>query len=479
MTSGRTMENRLKEGKSQEPPDGKVVLDKGQEFLLEDVYPDATNLFISHELPVTPQGDFVVAIDTNVLILPYKIDANDLSALSSTYRGLAAAKRLFVPARVSREFIRLRDRKLAEVVTGLTDRLSRLEAPKSKLSPILEGVEGYDKLPELAEAAEKAVADYRGALKSLIGKIKQWRGNDPVSELYAEVFSNGNIIEAPGDRSALKEEWTRRLGLKLPPGYKDGGKEDTGIGDFLIWKSLLHLGKTLGKDLVFLTLDDKGDWAVRAGNEAVYPRPELVDEYRRVSGGRSLRISHLGDFLRQMEVSEATVVKVKQAETVEINIDNSLAETPGNLSAFWLKSTARLKRSEAAKNMLSSASRLSHPVYRITVSVNNIHQTVIFSGLPFELHLEGSSIDQAVLLTASDGGRRLASVYPSMLQERARIDDYEFSDAVYVEADDYFLARTEAFWFAFKVELVAQQDEITNLITFATAGLITENVYFP
>lgn len=224
-------------------------------FLLEDTYPNAATLFSSHDLPIARDGDFVVAIDTNVLILPYKIDANDLSALSSTYRALAKSNRLYLPARVSREFIRLRDKKLAEVVTGLNDRLSKLEPPKAKLSPILEGVEGYDKLPNLAESAEKAVREYRSALKNLIGKIKQWRGNDPVSMLYAEVFNEKNIIEAPGDRRSLKAEWSRRSEHKLPPGYKDSDKDDSGIGDFLIWKSILEIGRLLEKDLIFLTLD--------------------------------------------------------------------------------------------------------------------------------------------------------------------------------------------------------------------------------
>ena len=43
----------------------------------------------------------------------------------------------------------------------------------------------------------------------------------------------------------------------MPPGYKDGRKEDEGIGDFLIWKSLLKFGEEKKLDLAFVTGEEK------------------------------------------------------------------------------------------------------------------------------------------------------------------------------------------------------------------------------
>jgi hypothetical protein len=44
-------------------------------------------------------------------------------------------------------------------------------------------------------------------------------------------------------RKQLHNEKSRRYKNKVPPGYKDASKDDGGIGDFLIWKTLLLLGE--------------------------------------------------------------------------------------------------------------------------------------------------------------------------------------------------------------------------------------------
>jgi hypothetical protein len=50
-----------------------------------------------------------------------------------------------------------------------------------------------------------------------------------------------------------------RTDNQVPPGYKDASKDDKGIGDFLIWKSILDLGKKKNRDLVhrFFKTDHK------------------------------------------------------------------------------------------------------------------------------------------------------------------------------------------------------------------------------
>ena len=45
------------------------------------------------------------------------------------------------------------------------------------------------------------------------------------------------------DRDEVLEEMTRRYKQAIPPGYKDASKPDGGIGDFLIWKTILNLGE--------------------------------------------------------------------------------------------------------------------------------------------------------------------------------------------------------------------------------------------
>lgn len=109
------------------------------------------------------------------------------------------------------------------------------------------------------------------------------------------------------------EEWNTRSVLKRPPGYKDAAKDDGGIGDFLIWKTLLSLASKK-KDLVFVTNEEKPDWFVRSGKEPLYPRPELVAEYKDASGGKSIRLCSLHELLSEMDVDANIVSKVQKVE---------------------------------------------------------------------------------------------------------------------------------------------------------------------
>lgn len=454
-------------------------------FLLEESYPDARGLFASHALSVAPDGDFVVAIDTNVLILPYKIDAEDLSALSTTYRMLAKENKLYLPARASREFIRLRDSKLAEVVTGLNDRLSRLEAPRAKLSPILEGVEGYDQLPALAEAAEKAVSEYRNALKSLIAKIKGWRGDDPVSLLYAEVFNGENVIEAPGQREELRAEWDRRSASKLPPGYKDSGKEDGGIGDFLIWKSLLHIGSVHKKDLIFLTLDEKSDWAIRSSGQAIYPRPELIDEYRRASDGRTLLISHLGDFLKQMNVADTVVAKVKEAETEERSEEATALD---RAYPRWGASEPylRLLKEMAAKSA-PQPSLVNQWKTRKGITPSSVHMTIetepapaYFVNAPLDMVVVAWWDGTMAIMKAREIGYRFANLGQIEMGVPVDADQLSYSDTISINGGDVFVVRVGGgVWQAFRLISTKPSGNLITLVMQAVSGAENDVIFTP
>lgn len=83
----------------------------------------------------------------------------------------------------------------------------------------------------------------------------------------------------------------------------------------MIWLVILKLGRLHRKSLIFVTGEEKADWFVRASGEAVYPRPELVDEFRRASGGKHLQLCKLADVLSDMDAPADVVQEVRAAET--------------------------------------------------------------------------------------------------------------------------------------------------------------------
>jgi hypothetical protein len=85
-------------------------------------------------------------------------------------------------------------------------------------------------------------------------------------------------------------------------------------------EKLLALGTSEKKDLAFVTGEQKSDWFVRSGGAPVYPRAELVDEYRRASSRAKLRLMSLHELLRELNVPEAVVLDVITAEAQANNV---------------------------------------------------------------------------------------------------------------------------------------------------------------
>ena len=86
----------------------------------------------------------------------------------------------------------------------------------------------------------------------------------------------------------------------IPPGYKDAGKEDSGIGDLLIWHTILELGKVHKKSVIFVSGDEKPDWFKQSQNVALHLRalfiriePFLLEEEGSSHNGQTSR-EHLG-----------------------------------------------------------------------------------------------------------------------------------------------------------------------------------------
>jgi hypothetical protein len=147
--------------------------------------------------------------------------------------------------------------------------------------------------------------------------VRSWRGDDPVSALYRSIFSKELIIDLPNDEKSKKDQladFERRIRNQIPPGYKDGGKDDGGVGDVFLWLTLLQIGSQRRTDLVFVTGEEKADWFNRTDNRASFPRYELVDEYRRHSGGGALSLISLHEFLELMKLPAEVLSEVRSAE---------------------------------------------------------------------------------------------------------------------------------------------------------------------
>ena len=152
--------------------------------------------------------------------------------------------------------------------------------------------------------------------------------------LYSQLFTKDVIFDPASDKEEIKNDLKRRQIHNIPPGYKDQGKDDGGIGDLLIWHTILKLGETRKKSVIFVSGDGKPDWFRQSEKVPLILRYELVDEFRRISGGQSFQIVRFAQFLELFEASEEVVQEVRQDEAL-LTLQDGLDEITGLPILSW------------------------------------------------------------------------------------------------------------------------------------------------
>jgi len=285
-------------------------------FVAEGVFPEAAAVFTARFTPLEEtKNSACVVLDTNTLLLPYSTGSKTLSEIKTTYEKLIEQKRLLIPAQVAREFANNRVRKIAELHQKLTNRQSQQQAFRQDDYPILESVGEYQTLQTVGKNLDTLAKEYHKALGDLIDKVESWEWNDPISLLYHELFRSEIVISAKKSNEEIRKCHVDRLSLKIPPGYKDGAKDDEGIGDFLIWQTILEIGEAYGASVIFVTGEKKADWWHNSNKRQLYPRFELVDEFRRASRGQSFHIITFSRLLEMFGASATAVAEIRKEET--------------------------------------------------------------------------------------------------------------------------------------------------------------------
>lgn len=341
------------EGKQSEAENVKVAASKGartsldedsleRAFLADDLIPDAASAF-GYQIPPVEEAIKTadIVLDTNVLLLPYGAGSGSLGEIIKVLRPLAEEKRLYLPGQVAREFIRNRPNKLGELQQQLQDKISRFLAIDRLNFPILEGDAEYSKLYETMAKTSALKKELGDASAAVVQKIKSWEWNDPVNTAYRTVFSPATIISPAIDRVKTLAELRRRQRMQIPPGYKDAAKDDSGIGDFLIWLTILEIGSKNKKPLIFVSGEEKSDWQHRSGGAGFLPRYELVDEYRRSSEGKPFYLIPLSRLLELLHAKSESVIQIKheevrvqEASSIDVECPVCASEVPARLGDY-------------------------------------------------------------------------------------------------------------------------------------------------
>lgn len=296
-------------------PKSKTSQDRLDPFVLDAVFPDARTPLTIRPPKISDLKDrCVFFLDTNVLKAPYLLGNRPAGDISSIYQQLADEDRLFIAKRVAQEFARLRRTILSDLhskVMNLKAPLGKLSSPNEQQCPMLEGHPPYDLMMKAATDLWNAKSAYDKAVEQVLKDLKGWDWSDPISELYAELFSPSRIIDHGWEKEAILDRLQFNIAHSVPPGYKDAGKDDEGIGDLLIWLSMVAFSECKKLDVVFVSDDSKADWVIRSQSQTLGVRPELFYEFY-AKTDRFFAIISFPEFLALMDAQPETVKSAEE-----------------------------------------------------------------------------------------------------------------------------------------------------------------------
>ncbi|MEQ4935845.1 PIN-like domain-containing protein [Proteus terrae] len=299
-----------------------------KEFSKREVYPSPKDSFSFVLEPISEiKDEALVVLDANVLLVPFTTNIKTAEVIKDLYTRLAKSDQLFLPAQAIREYLDNRAVKITDINETLQKK-SNQSFNYVGTHPLLESLVEYQEVIKLEESLKTAINNYQTKIRNTLSAIQGWGWNDPVSKMYHEVLANRILDDEALDFAKIEKDLTRRNDLNIPPGYKDKNKDNNQAGDLVIWHEILNLAKTKDQHLIFVSVDEKTDWWHQSGKSPLYPRFELVDEFREVTKGKSFHIVSLSKLLEIFDTDPEVVESVKLTEedvtsTTDSEVNNS------------------------------------------------------------------------------------------------------------------------------------------------------------
>lgn len=237
--------------------------------------------------------------DTNVFLNLYRYTGRTREILLSAIDKLQA--RLWMPHQVAYEFMKSRNKIILETNNQYTMLKSDADSFIGKcLSTLKQDQKGKD-LVEL----ENQILTWIETAKKKNVIVTDSNSDLILSKLLS--YYEGRV--GPGftedELKIIETEGKSRYALKIPPGYKDAGKQNgenanNAYGDYIVWKQILNYAESQKKDIVLVTNDQKEDWWEIVHGQTIGPRPELRKEFFEKTSHR-LHMYSMRSFITRFE----------------------------------------------------------------------------------------------------------------------------------------------------------------------------------
>jgi len=280
--------------------------------------------------------DGIFIFDTCVLLDLYRYSDETVENLFSTMEKIK--NRIWIPFQIALEY----HKNLFDVIKNQANKYSEsnklLEDFKRKFQekrnhPFLEN-ELHLEIDKFAEKIKEQLQIKQDKISSLINR------KNPIKERLADIINNsvGNPFTTE-ELHQIYSDGEKRFSEKIPPGYKDkAGKSGTEkYGDLIIWKEICRKMQEIDLPIIFVTSDVKEDWFQIVGEITVGPRPELIQEIKKIKDNL-FYIYSTDSFLRHAKnylsvvISDETLFEITQTIQSEVNEDDICISDDENTS---------------------------------------------------------------------------------------------------------------------------------------------------
>lgn len=308
------------------------------------------NEFPGYFKPSVEQVDAIwktglVVFDANALLNLYRYTETTRADLMSAIRTFG--DRVRIPYQVAYEFFQNRVTVISEQRKAYRDVLDAVDAAKKK---ILEAIAKHDRRHGLLDPG--ALKERLSVcLQPLIDEVSALQEKHPdflnSDDFVLDELSNlveGHVLKARSADDLTKDrKWAQaRIEAGTPPGFKDKGKPDGGVGDALIWREIIELAKAENRPIIFVSDDQKEDWVLEVDGKKLGALPALRQELFK-EAGQDFQLYNVQRFLAFVQQSAKQPVSdesIKEAASVRDHINelnNEVAAGKGALSLEMLR----------------------------------------------------------------------------------------------------------------------------------------------
>lgn len=224
--------------------------------------------------------DATIVIDTNVLLDIYRYSKETATQILNMMDTLK--DKLWMPYQVAYEYHKDRNEKvIGGHIRTYAQLISKIEEWEKSFNeerkhPFL----GEDEFSQLMQH----LADIREILCGGRDNCSQLMLNDEyknkIADFYEGKLGPDYTVE---DKEKYFLEAKSRYEKQIPPGYKDYKKSENEFGDYLIWKQMIDFSKNNHCPIIFVSNDIKEDWIEDVAGLKLGPRPELIDEFYKLT----------------------------------------------------------------------------------------------------------------------------------------------------------------------------------------------------